>query len=540
MFKRLLTAIAAFAVLTGPVSAQLYGPVPAGSLVNRAEMVKLALDSAGVSYSGSNCFGDVGTQWFAGAVCTAKARGFISGYPDGRFKPGNAVSFVEAAAIALRAHGVGVSQGSPWYRMYLEKLADYDAVPASVTNIFHPIDRGQVAEMLSEIRNGQESNDDDSDNDDDDDDDNDGDDIDIEISDGDDPVEEGDTIVYTIRVENNDNDDQDVDVTAFLDEDMTYVSSSDDGDLENGDEVQWEDFEIDEDSTETITLRVRLKDRADDGDTVRLRVEAGDAEATETTDIDDDSDDDDDDDDDDNDGDVQVSISDSSDEVEPGDEFEYRIRIENDGNDDERVDVVAFLDDEMSFVSASDSGDESGDEVEWQDILVREDASKTLTLRVRVSGGADDGDTLELRVEADDEEDREDTDVEDDDDDDDNDDDNDDDEDVAISITDSDDPVEVGDIITYRIKLTNDGNSSTRVDLRAVLDDGMSYTSSSDNGNLDGNDEVEWNDLRIDDDDSKTVLLTVRVNNTADDGDTLRLKVETESHEDTETTRVDD
>jgi uncharacterized repeat protein (TIGR01451 family) len=524
MFKRSLAALVALLLSTSHVAAQSYGSAYGGNLVNRAEMAKLALESAGVPPGGSNCFSDVKNEWFAGYVCAGKNRGIVTGFADGRFRPANAVSFVEAGAIALRAHGIAVRQDAVWYRPHLEKLSDLDAVPRSVTNLFHPVNRSQVDEMLAGIRDGDTRDDDD---DDDDDSDNDGD-IRITIDDDDDPVDADDTITYTITIENRGDDDDEIDVTAFLDEDMTFVSASDDGD-ENGDEVEWENVEVDEDDEEELTLKVRLKSRVDDGDTVRLRVEAGDAEVTETTEVDDDGDDDDDNDD------IDVTVSDSSDEVEPGDEITYSIRIENDGDDDERVDVLAFLDDETNFISASDGGDEEGDEVEWLDILVREDSSKTLTLRVRVASGADDGDTLSLRVEVDDLEEEEETDVEDEDDDDD-----DDDDDVTITITDSDDPVEIGDIVTYRIRLANDGNDDARVDLRAILDDGMSYTSSTDGGDLQGNDTVEWEDIEVDEDSDKTILLRVRINNSAEDGEELELVVESDSEEATETTEIED
>lgn len=40
-----------------------------------------------------NCFEDVEDEWFAPYVCYAKEKGWVTGYPDGTFKPENNVKF---------------------------------------------------------------------------------------------------------------------------------------------------------------------------------------------------------------------------------------------------------------------------------------------------------------------------------------------------------------------------------------------------------------------------------------------------------------
>ncbi len=646
MLRKLLLASVAFATLTGTAVA---ADMNAG--LNRAELLQLVMQDAGLVGGGTNCFKDVTTQWFANAVCAGKSRGIVTGYADGRFRPETMVTFAEAAAISLRAHGIAVRYDPVWYKPYVEKLAEYGAFPKSVTNISYGVNRTQLAEMLAELRNGTGSNgsdDDDSssssssgddlvititqddnspdagdtltysikitnnDNDDqtvdvtaflDDDmefesasddgdedgdevqwdnididgddsqtlklevnlddnlddgdtlklrveaedatktrtteiggssnDNNDDNDLTLTIKQSDSSVAPGDTVSYTIEIENNGTSDETVDVTAFLDDDMEFVSASDDGD-EDGDEVQWDNIDVNEDETETLTLRVRIPTSADDGDTVKLRVEANDEEKSKTTSIDDEDSNN----DDDGDEDVSITITDSDDTVEEGDTLSYTIRLENNSNDDQRVDVRAFLDENMTFVSATDSGDEDSDEVEWNDILVREDQTKSLTLKVRVDNDVEDGDTLVLLVETDDDDDSEETEVVGDNTNDNNDGDA---EDVTVSLTDSSDPVQQGDTVTYRIKLTNTGNDDVRVDITASLDDGMSYVSATDSGDLEGNDEVQWENVLVQEDDTRTVLLTVRFNQTVDEGDTLRLKVEVnDGDEDTETTEVDD
>src|SRR5579883_2491598 len=67
--------------------------------INRAEFIKIIMSSLDANAKGQNCFPDVKTQWFAPYVCEAKARGIISGYPDGTFKPDSTINFSEAAKV---------------------------------------------------------------------------------------------------------------------------------------------------------------------------------------------------------------------------------------------------------------------------------------------------------------------------------------------------------------------------------------------------------------------------------------------------------
>lgn len=73
--------------------------------VNRAELMKMVVlmtvDSVDESYA--NCFPDVTTDWYAKYVCYALEQGWVAGYPDGNFKPGNNVNRVEAMKIMLNA-----------------------------------------------------------------------------------------------------------------------------------------------------------------------------------------------------------------------------------------------------------------------------------------------------------------------------------------------------------------------------------------------------------------------------------------------------
>ncbi len=73
--------------------------------VNRAELMKMVtFESVESSVDNfQNCFPDVTDQWFAPYVCLGYNEGWVEGYPDGNFRPGDNVNRVEAMKIILNA-----------------------------------------------------------------------------------------------------------------------------------------------------------------------------------------------------------------------------------------------------------------------------------------------------------------------------------------------------------------------------------------------------------------------------------------------------
>lgn len=529
---RILAASLLLSGLLPAVAQAAYYPSTSVSYgtITRAEFVRMAMEQTGTLYAnGTNCFTDVKNQHYAMYVCAAKQQGIVTGKPNGSFMPDMPITFIEAAAVAIRAEGEHVGGGTPWYAPYLERLSDWDSIPDSVRNILDPISRSQAQDLINAVmdRDGDDDDEDDDDTDSDDD-------LKLTLSVSDTSPDAGDRVTFRIKLENESNDDMDdIEVVAELDDDMEYISSSDDGE-EDDDEVEWDDIEVEEDETKTLLLTVEIDDGADEDDTLRLRVQSKNGKTltvTKSIKVDEDDDDDD--------GELNITITDSPDPVKEGDTIAYTIKLENDDDDDIRADVRAILDEDTDFVSASDGGDESRDEVEWDNIRIGEDETVTLTLRVKVKGSAKDGQDLELKVEANEEEETEKTEVEDEDDDDDNDNDGSD-EDVTVTITDSEDPAEEGDSVTYRITIENNENHDVELDVNALLDDDMSFLSATHDGDPEGDDEVTWDNIKIDEDEERVLSLTVRVKSSANDGDTLRLEVEAGDDEDTETTKIED
>jgi hypothetical protein len=150
---------------------------PDGS-INRAELMKMVVEMAvgdpnelGVY---EYCFSDVEDDWYAPYVCYAFEQGWVDGYGDGTFKPGNKTNRVEAIKIIINAFYNGelpefdndvlligsvpydVDEGA-WYFPYVEvalvlDVLDYQHAQSSHDGLLYfpgeDMTRKEVAEMI--------------------------------------------------------------------------------------------------------------------------------------------------------------------------------------------------------------------------------------------------------------------------------------------------------------------------------------------------------------------------------------------------------
>ncbi len=248
--------------------------------VTRGEFVQMVSSAFGVRAQGTNCFRDVGSESYAGAICGAKAQGIVSGTSSGYFRPGASISLVEAGAIVVRAAHIFPPSDYPWYRPYLQQLAAWNAVPQSVQSILDPLSRSQASELISLAQtrgNNRNYNDRYYGNDYDM-----GNDVNVVVTAPSGRVRAGDIVSYKIAVHSA----WQYSVTsvqALLDSNMTFVSASRDGYLSSSKRVTWDDIGVRGDGQDTLTVRVRIDGVLQSGDTVKLRVTAGNGSDTVTT-----------------------------------------------------------------------------------------------------------------------------------------------------------------------------------------------------------------------------------------------------------------
>jgi hypothetical protein len=138
--------------------------------INRAELMKIIVAAAYDEATVTDCaayytkqsdynvtlftdvvFAMVGGNvppWYFDYVCVGKHEGFVGGYPDGSFKPGNQINFVEAAKIITKRADMNLVEGTPWYKVYVDALDNANAIPTTITSFDQKITRGEMAEII--------------------------------------------------------------------------------------------------------------------------------------------------------------------------------------------------------------------------------------------------------------------------------------------------------------------------------------------------------------------------------------------------------
>jgi len=122
--------------------------------VNRAEAMKMILETIGEEADevADSSFDDVDAEeWYAGYVERAQKLGFVDGYSDGTFRPGQIVNKVELLKMLLEAFEVDLNavtvgdlfDDTPtdaWYAEYLQYAKDVGIVEADEDGLFNPAD----------------------------------------------------------------------------------------------------------------------------------------------------------------------------------------------------------------------------------------------------------------------------------------------------------------------------------------------------------------------------------------------------------------
>ena len=287
--------------------------------------------------------------------------------------------------------------------------------------------------------------------------------------------------------------------------------------------VTWSNLTVPGNGTKTVTLQAQVRSAAQNGTNIVNNAFVDSATAQDITTVQTTG------------TDITIDLTDSRDPVEERDTFSYTIRLTNlRSTSVTGFTVTQILDSDTEFRSASQGGFSNGNTVTWTNQTIPANGTLTLTTDVRVRSDVDDGDILNSRAFALNREDFESTRVrgeDDDDDDDDND-------DLTIDVRDSEDPVEQGDTFSYIIRVRNSRNRTVRTDVRGFLDNNTTFVSASDSGRRRDDDEVEWDNVTIPSNSSRTFTVHVRVDTDADDGDTLRFRARAGNEEDTELTRV--
>jgi hypothetical protein len=160
-------------ILSG-VSAGVFAP---NQSITRAEFTKIVLKGFHIPVNMTvteKPFLDVETTaWYAPYIAVAKAKGIVMGYPNGNFKPDQAIDRVEALKILLLASGVDLSDtvvtpekmfidtfADEWYAVYVvyskehNIITGYRDTAGNLTGYFGPgnaITRAESAKVLYSV-----------------------------------------------------------------------------------------------------------------------------------------------------------------------------------------------------------------------------------------------------------------------------------------------------------------------------------------------------------------------------------------------------
>lgn len=101
------------------------GTFKPGNTITRAEFVTLMNNAKGFWSEGSINFSDVKNgSWFYSAVARAVAAGYVKGYSDGSFKPGNTITRAEAAMMIANTAKLSANEAGAY------RFTDIGSIPA--------------------------------------------------------------------------------------------------------------------------------------------------------------------------------------------------------------------------------------------------------------------------------------------------------------------------------------------------------------------------------------------------------------------------
>lgn len=158
----------------GIVSGYGDGTFKPDATINRAEFTKIIVETAIKSGLMKNVaadsmvvdamlsgFSDTEKDaWYGPYVANAKAQGIIKGYDDGTFRPGAAVNMAEAAKIvsqALKLPAFKESKKENWFDEHMDALRKAGAIPSTNPEPGKQISRGEMADIIYRISDGNGS-----------------------------------------------------------------------------------------------------------------------------------------------------------------------------------------------------------------------------------------------------------------------------------------------------------------------------------------------------------------------------------------------
>ena len=115
----------------GIVSGYEDGSFKPNQEINRAELLKILLEGANLKTTPTqtNCFNDTPyLEWYSPYICTAKSMKIVNGYQDGSFKPWQTVTRAEALKMIGKVYEWNLQneETDNWYEPYFKFAKEKD------------------------------------------------------------------------------------------------------------------------------------------------------------------------------------------------------------------------------------------------------------------------------------------------------------------------------------------------------------------------------------------------------------------------------
>ncbi len=127
--------------------------------VNRAEFLTVIMRGRGGTAAVTRrCFADVQVHhWYTPAVCAAKRRGIVTGYRGNVFRPTQTVTVAEALKMLLEAYEHSPPEREPgdaWYGPYLAYAGNTGIYTGTETDLSRPLTRERMADLIQRALHG--------------------------------------------------------------------------------------------------------------------------------------------------------------------------------------------------------------------------------------------------------------------------------------------------------------------------------------------------------------------------------------------------
>ena len=321
------------------------------------------------------------------------------------------------------------------------------------------------------------------------------------------------TFIYSVTVKNNlGTVSEDVDVWLSPDDELDFRSASDNGKKKRG-SVLWENVDFAAGETRTFTASVEVDSNATDNAVLYTTAFAGNAYDEVEVRVEDEEDENNDDE-----HAITVQLFSNKPRVEPNEPFAFIVKLSNHGKRRvSDVDITLRLADNIEFLSASNKGTGSDDEITWKNIDIDGEENRTFTTSVEVTNEAAHGDSLtsivyaegsvhEHKIKVWDPEWKR--------------------EYMELYAFAKNDPVKQGGTLEYIFRVKNLADHDDTLTIDAYIDPKTSFSSASEDGLQYDTNLVRWENLFLKQSETKSLSLKVKVPESIHPNDVIRLGVE--------------